>query len=181
MASASVTHRTRFRGRPAGLFRSACVGALLLSPMLAEAQGAFRADSPTDSSADVQAIVATRARSNTAIARHDTVGIAREMMPDATVVSSTSAMSTGAALNVSRMATQFARRPDIKWVRTPERVTVFDAWGVASERRQWVGTWTEPDGPRRGHVVPGPRGDTCGRRRGASQWCSRVTQGRSRH
>jgi len=115
--------------------------------MLAEAQGALRVDSPTDSSADVQAIVAARARSNAAIARHDTVGIAREMMPDATVVSSTSAMSTGAALNVSRMATQFARRPDTKWVRTPERVTVFDAWGVASERGQWVGTWTEPDGP----------------------------------
>ncbi|WP_373064176.1 hypothetical protein [Gemmatimonas sp.] len=37
--------------------------------------------------------------------------------------------------------------PNTKWVRTPERVTVFDAWGVASERGQWVGTWTEPDGP----------------------------------
>ncbi|WP_353267857.1 serine hydrolase [Gemmatimonas sp.] len=105
--------------------------------------GAARADS----SADVRAIAASRARSNAAIATHDTAGIAREMMPDVTVVSSTSAMATGAAVNVSRMAAQFARRPDTRWVRTPETITVFDAWGVASERGQWVGTWTEPDGP----------------------------------
>lgn len=92
-------------------------------------------------------IVAARARSNAAIARHDTTGIAREMMPGATVVSSTSAMATGASVNVSRMAATFARRPDTRWVRTADTIAVFDAWGVASERGHWVGTWTEPDGP----------------------------------
>ena len=118
-------------------------GAMLLSPVMVCAQAAVRADS----SADVRAIVAARARSNAAIARHDTAGIAREMMPDVTVVSSTSAMGTGVAVNLSRMTAQFARRPDTRWVRTPDRIAVFDAWGVASERGHWVGTWTEPDGP----------------------------------
>ena len=69
------------------------------------------------------------------------------MMPDVTVVSSTSAMATGVAANVSRMAAQFARRPDTRWIRTPDTIAVFDAWGVASVRGHWVGSWTEPDGP----------------------------------
>ncbi len=118
-------------------------GAMLASPLAMHAQAPARADS----SADIRAIAASRARSNAAIARHDTVGIAREMMPDVTVVSSTSAIGTGVATNVSRMAAQFARRPDTRWVRTPDTIAVFDAWGVASERGHWVGTWTEPDGP----------------------------------
>ena len=118
-------------------------GAMLLSPNAVLGQAPAR----PDSSADVRAIVAARARSNVAIARHDTAGIAREMMPDVTVLSSTSAMSTGVAANLSRIAAQFARRPDTRWVRTPDTIAVFDAWGVASERGHWVGTWTEPDGP----------------------------------
>ena len=69
------------------------------------------------------------------------------MMPDVTVVSSTSAMATGVAANVSRMAAQFAGRPDTRWIRTPDTIAVFDAWGVASVRGHWVGSWTEPDGP----------------------------------
>lgn len=118
-------------------------GAMLVSPFVVFGQAAVRADS----TADVRAIVASRARSNAAIARHDTAGIAREMMPDVTIVSSTSTMGTGVVANVSRMAAQFARRPDTRWVRSPDAIAVFDAWGVASERGHWVGTWTEPDGP----------------------------------
>jgi ketosteroid isomerase-like protein len=117
--------------------------ALLFSPLALCGQTAVRADS----SAGIRAIAAARARSNAAIARHDTAGIAREMMPDVTIVSSTSLMGTGVAVNVSRMAAAFARRPDTRWVRTPETITVFDAWGVAAESGSWVGTWTEPDGP----------------------------------
>ena len=118
-------------------------GVVLLSPNVVAGQATVRPDSSTD----VRAIVAARARSNAAIARHDTAGIAREMMPDVTVVTSTSATGTGVAVNVSRMAAQFARRPDTRWVRTPDSIAVFDVWGVAAERGHWVGTWTEPDGP----------------------------------
>jgi ketosteroid isomerase-like protein len=93
-----------------------------------------------------QAIREARARSNAAIARHDTAAIAREWMPDVHVVSSTGTQTAGAALNARRMTETFARRPDTKWVRTPDRVEVFEAWDVASEHGAWVGTWTEPDG-----------------------------------
>jgi ketosteroid isomerase-like protein len=96
-----------------------------------------------------QAILAARARSNAAIAAHDTAAIAREWMPDIHVVSSTSAQTAGADANAAAMSAAFARRTDTKWVRTPVRVRVFGAWQVASEEGEWVGTWTEPDGPVR--------------------------------
>jgi hypothetical protein len=44
------------------------------------------------------------------------------------------------------MADQFARRPDTVYVRTPARIDVLAAWDVASERGEWTGRWTEPDG-----------------------------------
>ena len=47
------------------------------------------------------------------------------------------------------MQAAFTRRPDTKWVRTPTRIQVNDAWHVASEEGEWVGTWTDPDGPVR--------------------------------
>lgn len=56
-------------------------------------------------------------------------------------------LGTHAVTSNNRMAAQFARRPDTRWVRTPDTIVVFAAWDVASERGHWVGTWTEPDGP----------------------------------
>ena len=56
-------------------------------------------------------------------------------------------MATGVAANASRMAAQFAGRPDARWIRTPDTIAVFDASPQASERGHWVGSWTEPDGP----------------------------------
>ena len=94
-------------------------------------------------------ITAARARSNAAIAAHDTAGIAHEWMPDVHVVSSTSTQNAGVAANIASMAAAFARRPDTKWVRTPGSIDVLAAWNVASERGTWVGTWTDPDGPVR--------------------------------
>ncbi len=94
-------------------------------------------------------IAAARARSNAAIAAHDTAAIMREWMPDIHVVSSTGTQNAGAEANARSMQTQFTRRPDTKWVRTSTRITVFDAWDVAAEEGEWVGTWTDPDGPVR--------------------------------
>lgn len=94
-------------------------------------------------------IAAARARSNTAIAAHDTAGIAREWMPDIHVVASTGSQTAGVQANVRSMAEQFTRRPDVKWVRESTRIAVFDAWQVASEEGRWTGTWTDPDGPVR--------------------------------
>jgi ketosteroid isomerase-like protein len=104
----------------------------------------------TATTSDAAALIrAARERSNDAIARHDTAAIAREWMPDVHVVASTGAQIAGATLNTQRMAQQFERRSDTRYLRSPEQIDVFEAWDVASERGDWVGTWTDPDGPVR--------------------------------
>ena len=95
---------------------------------------------------DATAIRAARAASNGAIARHDVPGIAAHWLPDVSIVTSTGAHDHTSAANASRMAAQFTRRPDTVYVRTPTAVDVFGAWAVASERGEWTGRWTEPDG-----------------------------------
>lgn len=92
-------------------------------------------------------IRAARARSNAAIAAHDLAGIAREWMPDVSVLNSTGKQTNGRDANRANLTRQFELRPDTKYVRTPASIEVFAAWGVAAERGDWVGTWTEPDGP----------------------------------
>jgi ketosteroid isomerase-like protein len=92
------------------------------------------------------AIRAARAASNAAIATHDTAGIAAHWLPDVHIVTSTAAQSTGVGANRERMAQQFQRRPDTIYVRTPVQVDVLAPWQVASERGEWTGSWTEPDG-----------------------------------
>ena len=61
-------------------------------------------------------------------------------------MSSTSAQTAGSQGNRQRMARQFETRSDTVYVRTPGAVEVFAPWNVASERGEWIGRWTEPDG-----------------------------------
>src|SRR5918998_3751716 len=95
---------------------------------------------------DEQMIRAARARSNAAIAAHDLDGISRVWMEDVHIVTSTSAKGSGREENRQRMARQFASRPDTTYVRQTREVEVYAPWAVASERGEWTGTWTEPDG-----------------------------------
>jgi len=95
---------------------------------------------------DDQLIRAARDRSNSAIAKHDLDGIAAAWMEDVHVVSSTSAQTAGKAANRERMAAQFKNRPDTVYVRKPITIEAYAPWNVASERGEWTGTWTEPDG-----------------------------------
>lgn len=97
-------------------------------------------------SPEAAAIRAARAQSNDAIAAHDVSGIARHWRPDIHIVTSTAAQGTGREVNAARMAGQFARRPDTIYVRTAVAIDVFAEWAVASERGDWTGRWTEPDG-----------------------------------
>ena len=110
--------------------------------MLVLAGGVAVAQSP----ADEKSIRDSRATSNAAIAKHDTPGMGRFWMEDIHITSSTSAQASGRAANQERMAQQFQRRPDTIYLRTPSAVDVFADWAVASERGEWVGRWTEPDG-----------------------------------
>lgn len=95
---------------------------------------------------DEQLIRDARARSNQAIAKQDLAAIAREWAADLHVVSSTSAQTAGRDANRERMAAQFKNRPDTAYVRRPVTVEVYTPWAVASERGEWTGRWTEPDG-----------------------------------
>ena len=97
-------------------------------------------------SAEERLIHDARKRSNDAIAAHDLAGIAGAWMPDVHVVSSTSAQTAGNQANQQRMARQFEMRPDTVYVRSPRTIDVFTSWSVASERGEWIGRWTEPDG-----------------------------------
>lgn len=112
-----------------------CLAALISGALIS-------AQAPTDE----QLIRETRARSNAAIAAHDPPAIARAWMDDIHVLSSTSAQTAGKAANQQRMAEQFKNRPDTIYVRTPATVEVYQPWDVASERGEWTGRWTEPDG-----------------------------------
>lgn len=100
----------------------------------------------TQPATDEAAIRSARSRSNAAIAKHDVAAIASHWMPDVHIVTSTSAQGTGREVNGQRMAEQFKRRPDTIYVRTPSTVEVNTPWAVASERGEWTGQWTEPDG-----------------------------------
>ncbi len=95
---------------------------------------------------DEQLIRDARARSNQAIAAHDLLAIARAWMENVHVVSSTSAQTAGRTANRERMRQQFTNRPDTVYVRRPTAIDVFAPWDVASERGEWTGRWTEPDG-----------------------------------
>ena len=97
--------------------------------------------------ADDQQIRAARDRSNVAIAKHDLDAIAAAWMEDVHVVSSTSAQTAGKAANRERMAAQFKNRPDTIYIRKPLTIEVYAPWDVASERGEWTGKWSEPDGP----------------------------------
>jgi ketosteroid isomerase-like protein len=115
-------------------------GALVL--VLATGSGATGSQMPADDTS----IRTARARSNAAIAKHDVAAIAAHWMPDIHIVTSTSAQGTGREVNGQRMAEQFTRRPDTIYVRTPATIEVNALWAVASERGEWTGRWTEPDG-----------------------------------
>lgn len=95
---------------------------------------------------DEQVIRAAREGSNAAIARHDLDAIAGVWMDDVYVLSSTSTQTAGKNPNRQRMEAQFKNRPDTVYVRTPVTIEVYAAWNVASERGEWTGKWTEPDG-----------------------------------
>jgi ketosteroid isomerase-like protein len=100
-----------------------------------------------DFAVDHEALIrAARERSNRAIAAHDLDSIAREWAEDVHVLASAGLSATGVEANRASRAAQFARRPDTVYVRTPAAIDVFEAWGLAAERGEWVGRRTEPDG-----------------------------------
>ena len=108
--------------------------------------GAYAARATRLQAGDEQLIRQARERSNQAIAAHDLSGIARAWMEDIHIVTSTSLLTAGRELNQQRMGRQFKNRPDTVYIRRPNVIDVYAPWAVASERGEWTGRWTEPDG-----------------------------------
>ena len=94
-------------------------------------------------SPDELAIRATRDESNRAIANHDTAAIAKSWTVDYHIVSSRNNETSGRKANSDRLAAEFASKPDVIYIRTPDSIKVFEDWSMASETGTWVGRWTE--------------------------------------
>ena len=92
------------------------------------------------------AVRTARARSNAAIAVHDTATLVALASNSYHSVSSRNVHTNGRAGVGAQYGAQFAALPDVRYVRTPQEVRVYVPWEMADERGTWVGTWTEPDG-----------------------------------
>ena len=88
-------------------------------------------------------IANVRKLSNSAIAKHDTAALALTLTPDYHVVTSRNFEVSGRKANMVRLANEFNEKPDVIYIRTPDKVKVFPAWKMASENGTWVGRWTE--------------------------------------
>ena len=114
---------------------------MLIALCVAAMSNAYAQVTPND-----QAISRQRTLSNAAIARHDTGGIGAAMAENIIVMTSRSVQSIGRAANMASFAEQFRTRPDVVYERTPERISVYEPWGMAAEYGRWVGSWTDTDG-----------------------------------
>jgi len=112
---------------------------IILVPV-AIALGACRQD---HRGAEVELIREVRAMSNKAIAEHDTAAIVRSWTTDYHLVTSRNAEAHGRKENAERIQKEFESKQDVVYTRTPERVSVFTEWNMASEHGTWVGRWKE--------------------------------------
>ncbi len=114
--------------------------AMAITPVLSPAQ------TTNDAPLTAAAVRAARARSNAAIAAHDTAALVALASLSYHSVSSRNVHTNGRAGVGAQYGGTFAALPDVLYVRTPQEVRVYAPWAMADERGTWVGTWTEPDG-----------------------------------
>jgi len=88
-------------------------------------------------------IKSNRALSNQAIANHDTTGIASVLTDDFHMLTSRNAEVSGKHNAVRKFAEEFNLRNDVVYIRTPDKVVIFQQWNTASEAGHWVGKWTD--------------------------------------
>ena len=62
------------------------------------------------------------------------------------MVTSYSNHAVGRQVNLESFADVFRTRPDVIYERVAAEVRVFEPWGMASERGEWSGSWTDKDG-----------------------------------
>lgn len=89
------------------------------------------------------AIREVRQLSNQAIAKHDTVALIKGWATDYHMITSRNAEVSGDTNAVHKFADEFKVRPDVIYIRTPDKVEVFTKWNMASEQGKWTGQWTD--------------------------------------
>ncbi|MEP2669438.1 MAG: nuclear transport factor 2 family protein [Cyclobacteriaceae bacterium] len=87
-----------------------------------------------------------RDMNNKAIEERDTVAIDDVWMENIVVISSADAQIMGRDSLKGIFIDQFKSSPDVNYVRTPSKIEMMKAWGMASEIGTWEGSWTAEDG-----------------------------------
>lgn len=109
--------------------------------------GCSRPTSVTSRSEDELHIRAAREVSNMAIRDHNVALMATAWTSDYHVVTSRNFETAGRQGNIDRYANEFATKPDIIYIRTPDNIQIFEKWKMAAETGHWVGRWTEKGEP----------------------------------
>ncbi|NOT76383.1 MAG: nuclear transport factor 2 family protein [Cyclobacteriaceae bacterium] len=94
-------------------------------------------------SPDEDLIRTERTRSNDAIQKKDTATLASIWTTDYHCITSRNFQASGRNENRDRFASEFIAKPDVIYIRTPEKIEIFPTWKMAAENGTWVGRWTE--------------------------------------
>jgi ketosteroid isomerase-like protein len=96
---------------------------------------------------DSDAIRASRAKSNEAIAQHDVTAVQSFLDEDFVITISTGAIERSREEHGKSFASHFLKFPDVVYVRTPSEISISEAYPLAVEQGTWVGTRTTANGP----------------------------------
>lgn len=88
-----------------------------------------------------------RERFNAAVAARDLDALVPIWTEDVRVITSSGGRIEGRDAYRARFAGYFAEREEYRYRREPERVDVYEPWGVATERGRWRARWRDVDGP----------------------------------
>ncbi len=111
--------------------------------LIASSLMSCKKDIPSERSKEEVSIRQVRQLSNQAIAKHDTVALLKAWATDYHMITSRNAEVSGAANAVHKFADEFKVRPDVIYIRTPDKVEVFAKWNMASEQGRWTGQWMD--------------------------------------
>ena len=128
-----MTPRTRGR---------AWFAVMVAAALLATPSSPVRGDDDT-----TRGVTAQRAAFNEAIHMRRFADLEGTMLPEFTIVAPGPGAVTGAARNIGFLERLAARRPDLVFRFSPERIDGYTPWGTANESGTWVERWAEKDGP----------------------------------
>ena len=98
-----------------------------------------------ENSTPENAIRERRVASNLAIALHDTSALSPFWADDIMVLTSRNFQSVGKREYASALDKDFKSKEDVIYIRSTDKIEVFEEWGMASEYGNWVGRWRQGD------------------------------------